>query len=94
MVHLGFNADIQHGKHHLGADVLQRIRGRCGEITLFIAKLMTEVGTLVGARVPGGLDRIHLVEGMILRLIEAHIIENEKLRLGTEVSHVANTGRV
>ena len=79
-----------HGEDHLGAQVLEVVRRRDREVALLVAGLVAEVRVLVAAGVPVPLDRVDLVEGRVLVLLEADVVEDEELGLGTEVGGVGD----
>ncbi len=63
-----------------------------GEISFFVAGLITEVRAFLFSRVPDTGLRIDVVEAVVDALVESNVIENEKLRLGPEIDGVANAG--
>src|ERR1051325_514224 len=60
------------------------------KISSLVAVLVTEVRLFNTVAVPGAFHRINLVEASVLILLEAHFIEDEKLRLRTDISRVSN----
>ena len=62
------------------------------EVALLGARLVAEVRALVGAGVPLPLDGVDPVEAAVRRGLEAHVVEDEELRLGAEVGGVGDAG--
>ena len=96
MLLLDADADALHLEHHLGADVLQGVHRRDREVAGLVLDLEAEVravldGALVPA-VPVTFVRIDVVVARILRGVVAQRVEDEKLRLGSEVRRVADAG--
>jgi len=83
--HLG-----QHGQH-FGADVLAAVDRRDGEVATLRPRPVTQVTHLIfGAGVRRQFRRVELEAGVERIGREAHVIEDEELRLRTEVSGVAD----
>ena len=94
MMFLDLDAARLHGGHHLGAQVERRIDGGYGKIAAFGAGTMSEVSLLVVARaVVGTLFGIDLSDDAMAVRGETHVVEDEELRLGTEVSGVGDPCR-
>ena len=71
MVGFDVYATLDHRQHHFAAYVLKGVRGRYGEISLFVSRLITEVGIFVFPRVPSSFNRIDVVVSTFVSLIEA-----------------------
>ena len=77
------------GLPHLG----QRVGRRDREVPLLVPRLVPEVRELLAAAVPGALVAVEeVVAGVGLRLIEAHVVEEEELGLRTHVRRVGDAG--
>ena len=66
------------------------IHRRYREIPLFVAGLVTEVWILLFSGVPYAGLGIDVVKAVVDALVESDVVENEKLRLWTEVDGVAD----
>ena len=73
--------------HHLGAQVLVVIGRRNRKIAFLVARPISEI-VFHPPGIPAALFCVDEVEAVVLALIEAHIVENEELRFGAEVSRV------
>ena len=62
------------------------------EIAFLVARAITEI-VFHAARVPAAFFRVDEVEPVLLALIEAHIVKNKELRLGTEICGIRQAGR-
>ena len=89
---LDLDAEALHGEDHLGPQVLEVVGRRDREVPLLGTDLVAEVRSFVGAGVPVPLDRVHLVEGVALVLGVPHVVEDEELGLGPEVTGVGQPG--
>src|ERR1700722_7089345 len=65
------------------------ICGRDREITLAVARTVAQI-VLFPARVPPSLFSVDVVKAVLLALVEAAVVEDEKLSFGAEVSRVGN----
>ena len=97
LVMLGLHVEtaVDHGLHHFVADIHQLVGGRHREIAFLVTELVAQVRTLAGglrvlAPVPLPLDAVEVVETAVLRLIEAHVVKDEELRLRPEVRRVGD----
>jgi len=82
------NPHLLHDQDHLGAQVLLGIHGGHGEIPLFVAGLVTQVRVLHSPAVPdsfGGIDEVIAELGGV---VEADVVEDEKLRLGADKGRI------
>jgi hypothetical protein len=68
------------------------VHRRGGEVPLLRARLVAEVRSFLGAGVPLPLHRVDSIEAAVGRGLEAHIVEDEELRLGSEVGGVGHPG--
>src|SRR5579862_4756287 len=62
------------------------------EIALSVARPVAEI-VLGPARVPAALLGVDVVKAVLLALVEAHIVEDEKFGLGAKVGGVGDAGR-
>ena len=76
------DAALGHPLGHLGAEVDQAIGRWTGEIAQSRARLVTQVGTRRPAAVPGTFGGIDMIEGLVFPLLEADVVEDEKLEFG------------
>ena len=90
VVELGLDADVVQRHRHVGPQVLVVVHRRGGEVALLGAGLVPEVRALVGAGVPLPLDGVDAVHAPVGRGLEAHVVEDEELGLGTEVGGVGH----
>ena len=67
VLQLDLDAHLLEGQHHLGAQVLEVVGGREGEVALLVADLVAEVRALFAAGVPCALDRVDVVAGRVAR---------------------------
>src|SRR6202790_4354861 len=91
MVAFHLYAASLHGQNHFGTQVLIVIGGRHGEVAFAVARPISQI-VLFPARVPAPLFGVNIVEAVLLALVEAHVVENEKLGLGAEICRVGNAG--
>ena len=91
---LGVETEILHRQDHLAAHVLVLVGRRYREVALLVPRLVAQVRPFVGAAVPAALDRVDLVEPEVRPTVEAHVVEDEELRLGAEVGSVGETRRL
>ncbi len=87
------HADALQHLHHLVAQVDQRVGGRDGEIAALVRRFVAEVGELLAARVPGPLDGVNQVEGLVVGGRITDLVEDEEFRLGSKVSGIGDAGR-
>ncbi len=76
---------------HLAAQVLVVVGGRHREVAFLVARTVAEV-VLLAAGIPAPLLGVDEVEAVLLALVETHVVEDEELRLGAEVSGVGDAG--
>src|SRR5690349_12744660 len=81
MMALDRHAAFDHGLHHLAAQVLVMICGRHRKVAFFIAGAVPEA-VLLAAGIPAAFLSIDEVIPGVLILIEADVVENEKLGFG------------
>src|SRR6266545_4455853 len=92
VVDLDVDARPDHLQDHLAAQVLVVVGGRDREVALLVAGLVAEVAAaLLGAGVPGALDRVDEVVGGELVLVEAHGVEDVELALRAPVGGLGDT---
>jgi hypothetical protein len=89
---LNLKAQLLHGQHHLGADVLLLVQRRHREVAFLVAELVAQVGHLVPAGVPDGLVGVDAVEGAVAPGVELHVVEDEKLRFRAEDGALGQAG--
>ena len=92
MVTFHFQPAGLHGHDHLTAQVLIVVRRRHREISFLITRTISLV-ILHPSRIPTSLFRIDKVKPVLLALIEAHIVKNEKFGLSAEVRGVRHSRR-
>ncbi len=80
---------LDHGLHHLAAQILIVIGGRHREVAFLVARPVAQV-VLLAAGVPAALFGVDEIEAGVLVLIEADVIENEELGFRAEVGRVAD----
>ena len=86
------DAGVAQGLEHVGADVLGGVDRRQGEVAPLGPRPVALVAPLeLPAPVVGPLGVVHRVEGVVGLDPEAHVVEQEELRLGTEVGGVADS---
>ena len=78
---------LDHGLHHLGAQVLIVIGGRNREIAFLVARPVAEV-VLLAAGIPAAFFGVDEVEAGVRVLIEADVVEDEELGFRAEVGRV------
>ena len=82
--------------HHVVAQILVVVNGRYREVALLDPVLEADVvGPVlldVDARVPRSLDGVDLVEGALHAVLEADLVEDEELGLGSEGGRVGDAG--
>jgi len=64
------------------------VHGGDGEVPFFVSNLVAEIGDAVVAGVPKSFDRVNMVVALMMVLVEADAVEDEKLDLGTPVAGV------
>src|SRR5262249_45711627 len=80
-------------QHHRGAYILGMVIGRNGKISLLVARAMAQVRIIrrsLSAGIPKGRLRIKVVEPIVVALIETDIIEDEELKLRTDIDGVGD----
>ena len=92
VLRLDQDADALQRHHHLAAQILLAVGRRNREVAFLVARLVAEVGILHAPRVPTALLGVDVVVALVLVLVEAHVVEDEELRLRTEVRRVADAG--
>src|SRR5262245_66180850 len=92
VVSLDRYADGFHRQHHLAAQILHAVDGRSRKISLFLPRLMAQVGGLLCTGVPSAFIRIDLMHSEIYAMPIAHLVENERLRIRYALSSIANAG--
>ena len=80
---------LDHGLHHLAAQILIMIGGRHREVAFLVARPVAQVVSLA-AGIPAALFGVDEVEAGVLVLVEADVIENEELRFRAEIGGVAD----
>ncbi len=91
---LDLDAALLQSEHHLGADILQRVGRRRGEVALLVADLVAGVRPVgLGAAGPLPFVAVDVVIRFVLVLVEADAIEDEKFRLRSEMSDVGDARR-
>ncbi|CAB5001340.1 unannotated protein [freshwater metagenome] len=91
---LDVQAHLEKLGDHIVADVGEVIDRRHGEVAALVAGLVAAVAALLGAAgVPGALDRVDVVVRLVLVRLEADVVEDVELGLGTEVDGVGDAGR-
>jgi hypothetical protein len=78
-------------KRHLAAQVLEGIGRSNREVPLLVARLVAEVGVLHPTAVPPALLGVDVVVAGVLVGLEADVVEDEELRLRTEVGRVGDS---
>src|ERR1035438_9650010 len=82
-------AALDHGLHHLAAQILVVIGGRHREVAFLIARPVAQV-VFLAARIPAALFGVDEIEAAMLVLVEAYVVENEKLGFGAEKRGIAH----
>ena len=91
--HFNRNAKAFQNQRHFGAHVLRAVHRRHGEVAAFDGRTVAAVAAFeLGARIPGGFVFFNLEEGARHVGVPAHVVEDEELWLGAEVSGVAQAG--
>ena len=91
MMALDLQAAALHGHDHFAAQVLVVIGRRHREIAFLVARTVAQI-VLFAAGVPAAFFRVDEVEAVLLALIEADVVEDEKLGFGAEVGGVGHAG--
>ena len=76
---LDLQAAVDHGLHHLVANIHELIGWRHGEISLFMPKLVAQIGIFVGAPIPLAFATVDKVPAAVGALIETDIVEDKKI---------------
>ncbi|EDM80732.1 hypothetical protein PPSIR1_12653 [Plesiocystis pacifica SIR-1] len=87
------DAEILEREDHVGAQVLEAVRGRHGDVAALGADLVPEVGEFLAVRVPVAQVRVDGVEAGLLVAAVADVVEDEELGLGADVEGVGDAGR-
>lgn len=91
-----FDVDAQtdQGRDHLGADILQSIDRRAGEIAFLKAGAVAQVGNalVILIAVPNTFFGIDAMVGVVRALAEAGVIENKELGFRSDVGGVGQAG--
>ena len=90
MVRFDDDADLAHLVDHLAAQVVIGVGGTDRKVAALEARFVSEVRLLDARRVPRAFDRVDLVVAAVLVLLVAHLVEDEELRLGTDVARVGD----
>ena len=80
---------LDHGLHHLAAQILVVIGGRNREVAFLVARPVAQV-VLFAAGIPAAFFGIDEVEAGVLILIEPDVVEDEKLGFGAEIRRVGD----
>ena len=83
---------FNHQKHHLVADILLGIGRGHGEISLFEARLVSQVRPFITPAVPDPFFRIDEIVSLMGFLVETDIVKDEKLGLRAEMGDIRDTG--
>ena len=92
VLRLHINPALDHRLHHVVAQVHQLIGGRAGKIALLVTQLGSQIRLLIAAPVPLRLAAVEMEIALVCVLVEAHIVEHEKLRLGADEAGVGDAG--
>ncbi len=92
MMDLDRHADLFQGQDLLGAQILELVGRRAGEVTFLVPQLVAQVGALLTSRIPDALDGVNEVMRSLGRLVVAHIIKNVELGLRTPVADIRDAG--
>ena len=90
MVRLDNDADLAHLVDHLSAEIVVSVGRADWEVAALEARFVTEVRLLDAGGIPRAFDRIDLVVAPVLVLLVADFVEDEELRLGTDVTGVGD----
>ena len=93
MVHLAFDPDLRHRQHDGAAQVLEAVRRRNREVALLVARPVSEVGSVVLARIPDSLARVDVVVAEVRPLVEPDVVEDVELGFRPPVGDVSEAGR-
>ena len=92
MVRFDDDADLAHLVDHLPAEIVVGVGRADRKVPALEAGFVTEVRLLDPRRVPRAFDRIDLVVPLVLVLLVAHLVEDEKLGLGPDVARIGDAG--
>ncbi len=81
-----------HLKHHLGAEIHQRVVRRQRIVTALRPDLIAEILGFRRPGVPEALDRVDFLEAGLVGVRVADIVEHEELGLGSEIRGVGDAG--
>ena len=86
------NAGLDQRQHDLGAHILQPVDRRNREVSLFVARAVTQVRHSIPARVPHALLGVDVVVPLVRVLIEPHRVEDEELGFGPPIGGGGDAG--
>src|SRR5207248_7174680 len=92
VVNLDVDAGFDQLDDDLGAEVLELVGRRDGEIAFLVSGAVGVVRLGILAGVPDAFHRIDLVNARELVLVEAHAVEDVKLALRAKVARVSEAG--
>ncbi|MBA7589415.1 hypothetical protein ES708_31500 [subsurface metagenome] len=92
VLRLDFDSDTFENQHHLGAQILLAVRRRNRKVPFFVPGLVAQVRRLNPSGIPAPFYRIDMVVALMLVLIETDVVEDEKLRLRSEIGGVGQLG--
>ena len=93
VVHLDVQAHLLHGGTHGGADIVQRVNRRHGEVAALHARAVARIAFFeLVVRGPGGLLGGNLAGGAAHIDLPLDVVEDEELGLGAKKGGVADTG--
>ncbi len=90
MMHLHLDTDLFQRAHHLRAQILHVIHRRHREVALFVARLVAQVLATGITGVPESLDRVDVIEALVVGLVKADIVEDIELDLRSPVTEVGD----
>ena len=94
MVHFDLDPALLQVLDHLRPEVLVLVHGRYGKVPLFVPDLVSQILLVVLPGVPKAFLRVNVVIAVVLRLIEADVVEDEKLNLGAPVADIRYAARL
>ena len=92
VMHLDRDPHLLELQDDLGAEVLELVGRRHGEVALLVPELVAEVGPLLAPGVPGPFRRVDVVVAALGVLVEADVVEDVELRLRPPVADVGDPG--
>ena len=90
MVRLNDDADLAHLVDHLPAEIVVGVGRTNRKVPALEAGFVAEVWLFDARRVPRAFDRIDLVVPLVLVLLVAHLVEDEKLGLRSDVAGIGD----